>query len=54
MVGRLGGLGVECLPWAQVVTPESWDRVLHRAPCMEPDSPSAWVSTSLSVSLMNK
>ena len=30
--------------------PGSWDRVLHRAPRMEPASPSA----PLSVSLMNK
>ena len=52
--GPLRGSGVEHLPSAQVVTPRSRDRVLHRAPCREPASPSAWVSTSLSVSLMNK
>ena len=44
----------ECLPSAQVVSPGSWDRVPHRAPCMEPASPSAYVSASLCVSLMNK
>ena len=54
--GSLGGSGVEHLPWAQVVTLESWDRVLHQVPCREPASPSAFVSASLSlaVSLMNK
>ena len=30
---------------------ETWDRVPHRAPCMEPASPSACVSASLSLSL---
>ena len=30
------------------------DQVLHRAPCMEPASPSACFSASLSVSLTNK
>ena len=29
---------------------ESWDQVPHWAPCMEPASPSAYVSTSLSLS----
>ena len=42
------------LPLAQGVTLGSWDRVLHRAPCLEPASPSACVSASLCVSLMNK
>ena len=41
---------VEHLPSAQGVTLESWDRVPHQAPCMEPASPSS----SLCVSLMNK
>ena len=50
--GRVGGSVVERLPLAQVVTPESWDQVLHWTPCMEPASPS--VSLPLSVSLMNK
>ena len=52
--GRLAGSAVECLPSAQVVIPGSWDRVPHRAPCKEPPSPSACVSASVCVSLMNK
>ena len=32
----------------------SWDRVPHRAPYMDPASPSAYVSASLPVSFMNK
>ena len=44
------GSVVERLPSTQGVTPESWDRVLHRAPRREPASPSAWVSASLWVS----
>ena len=40
------------LPLAQGVIPQSPDRVPHRAPCMEPASPSAYISASLS--LMNK
>ena len=39
-----------CLPLAQGVTPGSWDRVPHRAPCMESASPSACVCASLRVS----
>ena len=39
------------LPAAQGVILETRDRVLHRAPCMEPDSPSACVSASFSLSL---
>uniref|UniRef100_A0A8P0P9F4 Immunoglobulin V-set domain-containing protein n=1 Tax=Canis lupus familiaris TaxID=9615 RepID=A0A8P0P9F4_CANLF len=35
---------------AQGVILEFWDRVPHRAPCMEPASPSAYVSASLCVS----
>ena len=34
--------------------PGIWDLVPHQAPCGEPASPSAYVSASLSVSLMNK
>ena len=46
---------VECLPLAQVVIPEFWDQVLHQGtPCREPAPPSAYVSASLSLSLMNK
>ena len=44
-----GGSVVECLPSAQGMIPGTWDRVLHRAPCKEPASPSACVSASLSV-----
>ena len=56
MKGRLGGSVVEPLPSGQGVILESWNQVPHRAPCMEPASPSACVSASLSlsVSLMNK
>ena len=42
------------LPSAQGIILESWDRVPHQGPCMEPAPPSACVSASLSVSLMNK
>ena len=42
---------VERLPLAQVMVPWAWDRVLHRVPHREPDSPSAYVSASMS--LMN-
>ena len=52
--GCLGGSVVECLPSAQGVILGSGDQVPHQAPCMEPASPSACVSTSLCVSLMNK
>ena len=45
---------VEHLPLAWVVIPGSWDRVPHQAPSGEPASPSACVSASLCVSLMNK
>ena len=45
---------VEHLPLAQVVIPGSWDQVPHRAPRGEPASPSAYVSASLSLSLMKK
>ena len=54
MLGRPEGSAVERLPWTQGVTPGSQDRIPRRAPCMEPASPSAWVSASLSVSLMNE
>ena len=45
---------VEHLPLAQGVILESQDRVPHQAPSMEPASPSACVSLSFSLSLMNK
>ena len=52
--GPPGGSVVERLPSAQGVTLGSRDQVPHRAPWMEPVSPSACVSVSLSVSLMNR
>ena len=52
--GRLGGSVVERLPLAQGVIPESQDQVQHQASCVEPASPSAGASASLSVSFMNK
>ena len=53
-MGHQGGSAVEHLPLAQGVIPGSWDRISHLAPCGEPASPSACVSASLCVSLMNK
>ena len=55
-MGRLGGSAVEHLPSAPCVILETQDRVPHQAPSMEPASPSACVSASLSlsVSLVNK
>ena len=49
-----GAQEVEHLPSAQGVTPESRDWVPRLAPCRDPASPSACVSPSLSLSLMNK
>ena len=49
VMGCLGGSVVEHLPLAQDMILESWDRVLHRAPCMEPGSPSACISLPLSL-----
>ena len=51
---NLSGPVVERLPLAQGVILETRDGVPHRAPCMEPAFPSACVSASLCVSLMNK
>ena len=51
MVGRLGGSAVERLPLAQGAILETRDGVPPWAPCMEPASPSACVSASLSLSL---
>ena len=47
-------LSAKHLPLAQGMILQSWDLVPHWAPCMEPASPSAYVSASLFVSLMNK
>ena len=52
--GHLGGSVVEHLPLTQIMIPGSWDGVPHRAPHREPASPSAYVSASLCMSLMNK
>ena len=52
--GCLGGSAVEHLPLAQDGIPESQDQVPHGTPYREPASPSACVSASPSVSLMNK
>ena len=49
--GGLGGSAVERLPSAQGVILESQNQVPHQAPYMEPVSPSACVSASLSVCL---
>ena len=54
LLRHLGGSVVECLPSAEVMIPGSWDQVPHQAPCGEPASPSACVSASLCVCLMNK
>ena len=59
-LGSLGGSAVWRLPSAQGLILETQNRVLHRAPCLEPAFPSACASASLSlslslsVSLMNK
>ena len=47
--GRLGGSVVKRLPSAQGVIPKSLDGVPHPPPCMEPASPSAYVSAPLSL-----
>ena len=52
--GSLGGSEVWRLPLAQGAILEPRDRVLRRAPGMEPASPSAFVSASLSMSIINK
>ena len=50
-LGSLGGAAVWRLPLAQGVILETRDRIPRRAPGMEPASPSACVSASLSLSL---
>ena len=54
MGGHLGGSLVEHLPLAQGMILKSLNQVLHWAPCIQPASPSAYVSFYLSVLLMNK
>ena len=55
-LGQLGWLSGLALPLAQGMILETQDQVPRPAPCTEPASPSACVSTSLylSVYLMNK
>ena len=53
-LGQPGWLSGLAPPSAQGVILETWDRVPSQAPCMEPASPSAYVSAILSLSLMNK
>ena len=50
-MGSLGGAAVWRLPLAQGAILETRDRIPHQAPGMEPASPSACVSASLSLSL---
>ena len=50
----MGGSALEHLPLAQVMVPGSQNQVPHRAPCMEPASPSACVYDSLSVCVSHK
>ena len=52
--GHLGDSAVECLPPFQGMILKFWDQVPHWAPCSKPASPSAYVSASLPMSLMNK
>ena len=47
-LGHLGGSAVWCLPLARGVILETWDRVKHWAPCMEPASLPLPVSLPLS------
>ena len=51
-LGSPSGSAVWCLPSAQGLILETWDWVPRQAPCVEPASPFACVSASLS--LMNK
>ena len=50
----LGGSVVEHLPLSQGMIPEFQDQIPHLAACLEPASPSAYVSAYLSLCLMNK
>ena len=49
--GQPGWFSSLALPLAQGRILETRDRVPHRGPCMEPASPSACVSASLSLAL---
>ena len=50
-MGFLGDSAVKCLPSAQGMILETQDQIPCQAHCMEPASPSAYVSASLSLSL---
>ena len=50
----MDGSMVKHLPLAKIMIPESWNQVLHQAPCREPASLSAYFSASLCVFLMNE
>ena len=54
MWGHPSGSVVEHLSLAQVMILGSWDQAPHQASHREPASPSAHISVSLCVSLMNK
>ena len=53
-LGSPGGLSGLALPSTQGMILETWDRFLHQALFMEPASPSACVSASLSLSVCLK
>ena len=46
--GSSSGRSGLVLPAAQGVILETWDRVPHQAPCMDPASPSACVCVCMS------
>ena len=52
--GHLGGSAAEHLPLAHFVILGSWDQVLPQGPHREPASSSVYVTTSLSLGLMNE
>ena len=53
-LGQPQGLSGLAPPSAQGLILGTGDRVPRRAPCMEPASPSAWISASLRVSRTNR
>ena len=53
-IGQPWWLSGLALPSAQGVILETRDRVPHRAPCVEPASPSACVSLPLSLSVAHE
>ena len=54
VMGSLCSSVTEHLSSAQVMIPGSWNWIPHQAPCREPASPSACVSTFLGLSWINK